>query len=38
MDVKYKFPVKLQFDPSVICLEDIEIPDILGLNNLLRKV
>ncbi|CAG9820455.1 unnamed protein product [Phaedon cochleariae] len=31
MDVKYKFPVRFPFNPSVICLEDIDIPESLGL-------
>ncbi|KAG5877911.1 hypothetical protein JTB14_011625 [Gonioctena quinquepunctata] len=31
MDVKYKFPIRFPFNPSVICLEDIEIPDALDL-------
>ncbi|XP_018563166.1 unconventional myosin-Va isoform X1 [Anoplophora glabripennis] len=31
MDVKYNFPVRFPFNPSVICLEDIEIPESLKL-------
>ncbi|KAJ8966303.1 hypothetical protein NQ314_003568 [Rhamnusium bicolor] len=31
MDVKYNFPVRFPFNPSIICLEDIEIPDSLKL-------
>jgi myosin-5 len=31
MDVKYNFPVRFPFNPSVICLEDIEVPEVLKL-------
>lgn len=31
MDVKYYYPVRFPFNPSVICLEDIEVPDVLQL-------
>ncbi|CAH0551807.1 unnamed protein product [Brassicogethes aeneus] len=31
MDVKFRFPVRFYFNPSVICLEDIEVPDTLKL-------
>lgn len=31
MDLKYNFPVRFPFNPSVICLEDIEIPESLKL-------
>ncbi|EFA06975.2 unconventional myosin-Va [Tribolium castaneum] len=34
MDVKYHFPVRFPFNPSVICLEDIEIPEVLKLPQL----
>ncbi|XP_072396790.1 unconventional myosin-Va isoform X1 [Diabrotica undecimpunctata] len=34
MDVKYKFPVRFVFNASVICLEEIEIPEILNLPSL----
>lgn len=31
MDIKYKFPVRFPFNPSQICLEDIEVPEVLKL-------
>lgn len=38
MDIQYNFSVRFPFNPSVICLEDVEIPDILGLNKLLQRI
>lgn len=37
MDIKHKFPVRFVFNPSQICLEDIEIPEVLKLP-MLEKV
>lgn len=37
MDIKYNFPVRFPFNPSTICLEDIEIPEVLNLP-MLKKV
>ncbi|KAF5304697.1 hypothetical protein FQA39_LY09474 [Lamprigera yunnana] len=31
MDIKFSFPVSFPFNPSPICLEDIEIPEVLEL-------
>ncbi|XP_049824224.1 unconventional myosin-Va isoform X2 [Aethina tumida] len=31
MDVKFRYPVRFPFNPSVICLEEIEVPDTLKL-------
>lgn len=31
MDIKYNYPVRFPFNPSTICLEDIEIPEVLKL-------
>lgn len=37
MDIKFNFPVRFPFNPSTICLEDIEIPEVLNLP-MLKKV
>ncbi|CAG9853568.1 unnamed protein product [Phyllotreta striolata] len=31
MDVKYTYTVRFSFNPSPICLEDVEIPDVINL-------
>ncbi|KAF5304800.1 hypothetical protein FQR65_LT07817 [Abscondita terminalis] len=31
MDIKFSFPVSFPFNPSSICLEDIEVPEVLNL-------
>ncbi|XP_025829097.1 unconventional myosin-Va [Agrilus planipennis] len=38
MDILMKFPIRFPFNPSVICLEDVEIPEVLKLGKLLEKV
>ncbi|XP_044738776.1 unconventional myosin-Va isoform X2 [Chrysoperla carnea] len=37
LDSKQNFPVRFSFNPSTICLEDIEVPEILNLP-MLKKV
>ncbi|XP_017772501.1 PREDICTED: unconventional myosin-Va [Nicrophorus vespilloides] len=37
MDIKYTHPVRFPFNPSIICLESIDIPDVLKLN-MLEKI
>lgn len=31
MEIQYRFPVRFPFNPSKICLEDIEIPEVINL-------
>ncbi|ESO90956.1 hypothetical protein LOTGIDRAFT_122399, partial [Lottia gigantea] len=38
MDTKYSYPVTFPFNPSNIQLETIEVPDILHISNIVKKV